>query len=183
MVPMSSRYTIEKMRKVQSVHMHSLGRGFKACVQIVRSSGFFLQPINESSLYKAYLWAIRSAKQFIYIENLYFLTFFEEHRFNPKNQIGIEIVKKIFEAHERGKTFKVFIVCSLLPGFSGSLGSNQGLLNECIIKITVNSMSRNPRSILARLEQYGIKNWENYISFCSLRQYGRINGTPVTECV
>ncbi|KAF2367478.1 Phospholipase D-like domain [Trinorchestia longiramus] len=52
-----------------------------------------------------------------------------------------------------------------------------------MVRLTHASLSRSSCSIIGRLQEAGISRWQDYLSVCSLRQFGMLNGFPVTEIV
>lgn len=93
-------------------------------VQVLRSVGFqypgrkdkHIKP--ESSIHEAYCSVIRSAKQYIYIENQFFISSQrsgEYHVPNVDNTIQDELFERIREAKKNGDEFHVFIVLPIEP--------------------------------------------------------------------
>lgn len=70
----------------------------------------------EQSIYTAYLGAISSAKNYIFIENQFFISLPSEKVQSPvKNLIAQAIYKRIKKAIREKQDFKVFVVMPLLP--------------------------------------------------------------------
>ena len=75
-----------------------------------------------------------------------------------------------------GRTFRVFILIPLLPAFDSEAQM------RTVLHFSYFSICRGTQSLFKQIEAAGI-NPNNYISFCSLRNYGEILGTLVTELI
>ncbi len=131
---------------------------------------------RENSVYKAYIEAILNAKDFIYIENQFFVTSTgadDTHRSNIiENRIGEAIVRRILRAAEEKKPFKVYVILPVRPGFECDgridLWSQEGWVARCQMQLQAESIARGPNSILSGLSAE-IRDWREYIGFYSLR--------------
>lgn len=74
--------------------------------------------------------------------------------------------------------FRVIIIIPLLPGFEGDIGSSYSSL-LAVLHWTMRSISNGPHSLLENLKKNGVKNPENYIIFCSLRNHDELAGKLV----
>merc|ERR1719430_2391576 len=54
---------------------------------------------------------------------------------------------------------------------------------RAIMHYQYQSISRGNNSLIHKLEMEGIKDWQNYIGFYSLRSHDTLKGVPVTELV
>jgi phospholipase D1/2 len=148
--------------------------------QALRSIGkWSLNKSTENSIYLGYLTLIRNARDYIYIENQFFITSsVEDATSNPKNLIGLEIVNRIIRAHKEMKPFKVYIIIPLLPAFELdiSLESNSVLMH--LLKIQSECIKKHENSFINVLEKEGI-DYKDYVLFLSLQkyqeQYGKVH--------
>lgn len=151
-----------------------------ANVQILRSVECWSAGSSENSIYNAYLHVIRDSQHFIYIENQFFITCADER--HVYNQIGDVIVERILKAHRAKKTYRVYIVIPLLPGFEGDLSTGEGNSIQTILHFTFRSICRGEYSIVERLKNDMGDDWVNYITFCGLRTQAELD-KPVTELI
>jgi phospholipase D1/2 len=73
----------------------------------------------ERSIYVAYIQLITEAKQFIYIENQFFISITAGSK--VKNEIARALVSRIKYAAANNEEFKVVVFVPLLPGFEGEI--------------------------------------------------------------
>lgn len=97
------------------------------------------------------------------------------------NKIGAAIVQRIRRAHTDKQRFKIWVVMPAVPAFAGDLKSNDALGTRAIMKYQYNSISRGGHSIIERLQQAGIEDPSEYISFYNLRNFDRINTSATME--
>ncbi|XP_028653976.2 phospholipase D2 isoform X1 [Erpetoichthys calabaricus] len=152
-----------------------------AHVQILRSVDRWSAGTCESSIEKAYVETIENSQHYIYIENQFFISCADGK--NVYNGIGDAIVKRILQAHSENKTFRVFIVVPLLPGFEGDITTGGGKSMQAILHFTYRTMCRGDSSILTRLKLQMQGRWKDYISFCGLRTHAHLQGTLVSELI
>lgn len=136
-------------------------------------------PEPEQSIYKAYLTAIKRAKHFIYIENQYFIS--SINRIRPKNRIADALYQRLRIAMKNDEDFRVVVVLPVFPA-----GDLLSATTRYIIKYVYKAVSRQKNSIIEKLEEeFPDKRTSDYISFYSLRTWGRLQpeGGPVTEQV
>ena len=62
----------------------------------------------------AYLEVIENAKEFIYIENQYFVTALKKPHSGVRNRVGQALVERIIKAHKNQENFKVYVILPLL---------------------------------------------------------------------
>jgi phospholipase D1/2 len=151
--------------------------------QIVRSAATWSVglPEPEQSVYKAYLYAIKRAQHFIYIENQYFIS--SINRIRPKNRVADALYRRLQKAIRDKEKFRVIILIPVYP--AGDLFS---ATTRYIIKYVYKAVCRQNNSLLEKLQaEFPGENIENYVSFFSLRNYGFLQkdgtGLPVTEQV
>ncbi|KAG2468059.1 PLD2 Phospholipase, partial [Polypterus senegalus] len=154
---------------------------FLILVQILRSVDRWSAGTCESSIEKAYVETIENSQHYIYIENQFFISCADGK--NVYNGIGDAIVKRILQAHSENKTFRVFVVVPLLPGFEGDITTGGGKSIQAILHFTYRTMCRGDSSILTRLKLQMQGRWKDYISFCGLRTHAQLQGTLVSELI
>ena len=66
---------------------------------------------EEKSILKAYVELIFHSKEYIYIENQFFIC--------VENTIAKALIERISRAHEMKERFRVVVVIPSLPGFDG----------------------------------------------------------------
>jgi phospholipase D1/2 len=71
----------------------------------------------------------------------------------------------------------------LLPGFEGDVGGITGNSLRAITHWNYASICRGKNSLISRLKDAGIRDPFEYISFHSLRNHSKLNGTLVTELI
>ncbi|XP_048476090.1 phospholipase D2-like isoform X1 [Rhincodon typus] len=150
-------------------------------VQVLRSVECWSAGSSENSIYNAYLHVIRDSQHFIYIENQFFITCADDR--SVYNQIGDVIVERILKAHSTKRTYRVYIVIPLLPGFQGDVSTGGGNSIQTILHFTFRSICRGEYSIVERLKKHMGDEWVNYISFSGLRTHGELNNSPVSELI
>ncbi|XP_011180808.1 phospholipase D2 isoform X2 [Zeugodacus cucurbitae] len=168
-----------------------LKRQNRVTCQLLRSAsswscGFIEQDLVEQSIHDAYIQTITKAQHFIYIENQFFITMqlgATGAYGNVRNQIGETLFKRIVRAHKERKTFRVYVIIPLLPGFEGDVGGSTGNAVRAITHWNYASISRGRSAILTRLLEVGIKDPGEYISFHSLRTNSQLNNMPITELI
>lgn len=126
----------------------------------------------QKSIYEAYKYLIQNAKEFIYIENQFFIC--------KKNSICELLAERILTAHKLGQKFKVLIMLPLLPGFEGEVDD----INAAVMRVQLNweyqTVARGKTSLLSRISS--IPNPQNYLKILSLRNHDIFkNSAPVTE--
>ncbi|EFC48698.1 predicted protein, partial [Naegleria gruberi] len=143
--------------------------GFLCNAQLVRSlckwSG---SPRDEQSVYAAYLHLIDNAKHYIYIENQYFIGSTSDL---PKNVIPEYIARKVVEKMKAKEVFRVIIVVPSHP--EGDMAAST---TQQIMKYSYNTIKNGPNSMFSYIKKHVTgatdKDIENYIFFCTLRNYG-----------
>ncbi|KAH8339964.1 hypothetical protein KR067_004173 [Drosophila pandora] len=152
------------------------------------SCGFIEADLVEQSIHDAYIQTITKAQHYVYIENQFFITMqlgvgVPGAHNNVRNQIGESLFKRIVRAHKERKPFRVYVIMPLLPGFEGDVGGSTGIAVRAITHWNYASISRGRTAILNRLQEAGISEPHNYISFHSLRNHSFLNNTPITELI
>ncbi|XP_075252478.1 phospholipase D1-like isoform X2 [Convolutriloba macropyga] len=158
---------------------------FLATCQVVRSlgpwSGGFETKV-ERSIYEAYMNAIDKAEHYIYIENQFFVSSTSYNGIVLFNQIAAKIEEKIVQAHSKNKTFRVYIVLPLVPGFPGQIGQTGGAVPQKIQNWMYLTLCRGRDNLFSRLFQRGIP-VTDYISVCGLRTHSFLNERLVSEII
>ncbi|XP_029437631.1 phospholipase D2 isoform X2 [Rhinatrema bivittatum] len=151
-------------------------------VQVLRSVDRWSAGSCECSIYNAYIHCIAESQHYIYIENQFFISCADGRTVH--NRIGDTIVDRVLRAHREGKTFRVFVVIPLLPGFEGNISMGGGNAIQAILHFTYRTICRGDCSILSRLKAAIGDEWKNYISFCGLRTHGHLpDGSLISELV
>lgn len=76
----------------------------------------FAENIVETSIQKAYIHHIGQAKHYIYIENQFFMSYYETVNCPIKNKISEALFNRILRAHTNHENFKLYIFIPLYPG-------------------------------------------------------------------
>ncbi|KAI0101986.1 phospholipase D [Nemania sp. FL0031] len=146
-------------------------------VQMLRSAGDwslgFPREVREHSIQTAYVKLIEESEHFVYMENQFFVTSTETLNTKVVNRIGDALVERIMRAHQNDEEWRCCILIPLMPGFQNTVDQAEGSSVRLIMQFQYRSICRGPHSIFGRLEAAGI-NPEDYISFFSLRTWGRI---------
>lgn len=153
-----------------------------ATVQVLRSVDNWSASCTECSILNAYLHCISHAEHYVYIENQFFISSVDGKI--VQNMIADAIVQRILWAHREGKTFRVYIVIPLLPGFEGNIEMGGGNSIQAILHFTYSSISRGDSCIISRLKEEIGDTWRQYLSVCGLRTHGDMpDGSLVTELI
>ena len=163
-------------------------------VQVLRSASEWSAGLKktENSILNAYYELIKNSKNYIYIENQFFISksWTDEEKEKckysisdiVKNEIALHIRKRIEKAFKNKENFKVYVFLPLLPGFEGEPDSSSTL--QIILKHTYAGICRNYRlSIIEQLYKIMGNNWKEYIGFYSLRNHGIVNNIPKTKII
>ena len=155
------------------------------------------QDRTEYSIMQALVAAIAGAEHYVYIENQFFISHVKTGvpSSDVRNDVATALFSRILAAHERGATFRVFILLPLLPAFEGDIAGDSGSGMRAIMYYQVlstsyytlpclhytmhpqyQSISRGENSLICRLQQAGIKQWDKYIGFYSLRTHDMLKG-------
>lgn len=135
-------------------------------VQILRSAGPWqigLQEV-EKSIQTAYIAMITSAKNFIYIENQYFISGTAGSLVT--NQITNVLVQKIISKIKAGEDFKVLVIMPLSPDDDGDLNNGSGNKMRNIMAYHYYTINRGQASIFGQLKNH-TDTPEKYIRFLS----------------
>ena len=164
--------------------LEALGLTGTCEVQILRSSSnWSLGTMDtEHSIMNAYCKMIEESEHFIYMENQFFITSCETMNTKIVNKIGDAIVERALRAYENGESWKCVIVIPLMPGFQNTVDEPEGTSVRLIMQCQFRSICRGETSIFGRLRAAGVEP-EDYITFNSLRSWGKIGPTKklVTE--
>ena len=98
--------------------------------QVVRSVSDWSggQDRTEYSIMQALVAAIAGAEHYVYIENQFFISHVKTGvpSSDVRNDVATALFSRILAAHERGDTFRVFILLPLLPAFEGDIAGDSG---------------------------------------------------------
>jgi len=147
-------------------------------VQIVRSSADWSHGIlpTEHSIQNAYIENIENARNFIYIENQFFITATGGMQKPVHNRIGRAIVNAVAKAHREGRDFRVLIVIPAIPGFPGDLRDDSATGTRAIIDYQYKSINRGRDSVFGQLRRQGVDPTK-YVFVFNLRIYDRLHVT------
>lgn len=165
--------------------LENLGLTGTCEVQILRSAGDWSlglpKDVSEHSIQTAYVNMIEQSEHFVYMENQFFITSTETMGTKVVNRIGDALVNRIIRAHENDEQWRCVVMIPLVPGFQNTVDQDSGSSVRLIMQFQYRSICRGPHSIFGRLRARNI-NPEDYISFFSLRQWGKLsNDHIVTE--
>ncbi|TKY90598.1 hypothetical protein EX895_000596 [Sporisorium graminicola] len=151
-------------------------------VQVCRSAGpWSLGTPNkvEHSIQNAYLKSIQMSDHFVYIENQFFVTSTVMEGNKIENKIGEALVSRIIRAHREGTPWRAIVVIPLIPGFPMPIDHPDASSVRLIVDLQNRSIARGEHSIFGKLRREGIDP-EQYISFFSLRTWGKLRGGQLT---
>lgn len=138
---------------------------------------------SEHSIQNAYLELIRESKNFIYIENQFFISRAggDDTVFNSISDAIIERIKK---AAAKKETFRIMIFIPLLPGFAGEIWESKASVLKVQLFWEYATISRGGTSIFETLaKDENIDDPSKYIAFFSLRQHAKLGDVPVSELI
>jgi hypothetical protein len=146
----------------------------KMTMQVLRSSCKWSlgKEETESSIMNAYLDLIKNSRQFIYIENQFFISSTSDQ--GVKNEIVQCLVDRILKAHKHNEQFKVVIFMPAMPSFEEHLDQEKGMVMQFQIGLQNETISKAKRSLLNQLREglQGSKaSPDDYIMICSLRKW------------
>jgi phospholipase D1/2 len=166
----------DNQQEPQSHAEHSSQHGRKDC-QLTRSSAKWSHNIStEHSIQNAYCEIIKNSKQFVYIENQFFITATGNEQKPVKNQVGAAIVERIVRAARNGEKYKMMVMMPSVPAFAGDLQGDDALGTRAIMEFQYQSINRGGHSIYEEISKAGF-NPMDYIRFYNLRNYDRINAS------
>lgn len=154
-------------------------------VQVLRSTCWWsigTPDKTEHSIMNAYIKMIEQSDHFVYIENQFFISSCEVEGTRIENHIGDALVERIIRAAQKGEAWRAVILIPLMPGFQNTVDSQDGTSVRLIMQCQFRSICRGDSSIFSRIRAEGVEP-EDYISFYSLRSWGKIGPTKqlVTE--
>ena len=154
-------------------------------VQILRSTCWWsigTPDKTEHSIMTAYIKMIEQSDHFVYIENQFFISSCEVEGTRIENHIGDALVERIIRAAQKREPWRAVILIPLMPGFQNTVDSQDGTSVRLIMQCQFRSICRGDSSIFSRIRAEGVEP-EDYISFYSLRSWGKIGPTKqlVTE--
>ncbi|PVH85299.1 phospholipase D [Cadophora sp. DSE1049] len=144
-------------------------------VQILRSAADWSLGITEveHSIMNAYCKMIEESEHFVYMENQFFITSCETMGVKMTNKIGDAIVERAIRAFKNNESWRAVILIPLMPGFQNTVEQPEGTSVRLIMQCQFRSICRGESSIFGRLRAAGMEP-EDYVSFFSLRSWGRI---------
>lgn len=152
-------------------------------VQILRSTCWWsigTPDKTEHSIMNAYIKMIEQSEHFVYIENQFFISSCEVEGTRIENHIGDALVERIIRASQKGEDWRAIVVIPLMPGFQNTVDSQDGTSVRLIMQCQFRSICRGDSSLFSRIRAEGIEP-EDYISFYSLRSWGKIG--PLKQIV
>jgi phospholipase D1/2 len=124
-------------------------------IQLLRSGTWWSLGLpTDTSIYNAYLEFIREARNFIYIENQFFITTcVEDNEDGINNLIGKAIAERVWDSYSTGGNLKVYIVLPVMPAFENAqLMQPNGFVTRITLQHQFNAFMRGRGSILGFLE-------------------------------
>jgi len=171
---------------LQLSYVKSFAKKGSCSCQVLRSASNWSLGLNswknifENSIQNAYIELIQNAKHFIYIENQFFIS---STAGDPvTNEIARALLLRIQKAHELKEKFRIVIFLPLLPGFEGEVDDPKAAVLRIQLYWQYQTICRGGHSLYEELAKKNIDP-DQYIKFYSLRQHGKMNGTPVTEII
>ena len=148
-------------------------------VQTLRSVSTWSAGISktESSVHEAMKHLIKTAENYIYIENQFFISLIDDYS-TVRNEIAACLYERIFRAHKAKENFKIYVFLPLIPGYEGEYGKSSGVLLHTITHY--NNASIN--CLIKKLSDASIDAL-NYICFFSLRTWSELNNKLITELI
>ncbi|EQC38995.1 hypothetical protein SDRG_03948 [Saprolegnia diclina VS20] len=148
--------------------------------QIVRSMSPWSGGVKtEHSIQNAYIAMITAAQHFLYIENQFFVSGFENDM-SVSNRILEALYKRILRAFEQKETFRVVVVLPLMPAFEGAVTSKDSSSLRAVMHWQYTTICRGGNSLIERLRAK-MPDPHKYIAFFGLRQHEVLAGNAVTE--
>ncbi|RZC80705.1 hypothetical protein C5167_043282 [Papaver somniferum] len=171
---------------VSSYEARQVGPRTSCHCQVIRSVSQWSAGTSqtEDSIHNAYCSLIEQAEHYIYIENQFFISGLSQDEM-IKNRVLEAFYKRIIRADKEQKCFRVIIVIPLLPDFEGGLDGSGSASARALIHWQYRTICRGRHSILQNLYEVLGPRTHDYISFYSLRNYGRLrdDGPLVTNQV
>jgi phospholipase D1/2 len=165
-----------KNTKVEEIVTNS--GSYNVNIQLLRSvDSWSAGQKHEASIYNAYLYAIKKAEHFIYIENQFFIS---SQKNDIQNKIQTALFERIVRAHKAGEDFHVMVITPLKPELPGDWDDKY--LNGHMLRAVAYWNQATFNSLLTKLENEKIPK-ERYFSVYSLRKYDLIEEQYVTEIV
>ena len=158
-----------------------------AKVQFLRSGAWWSVGLpTEHSILNAYCSLIRQAKEYVYIENQFFVTCAKFDvgdewltRLDSgvvRNLIGRFIAERIARAEEMGEEFKLYIVLPIMPAFENSqLMDPSGFVTRATLQLQFQALTRGEDSIMGFIrkalpELDANTVFHKHVCVCGLRQ-------------
>jgi phospholipase D1/2 len=155
--------------------LEALGINGTCEVQILRSASNWSLGIQdtECSIMTAYCKMIEESEHFVYMENQFFITSCETMNTKHVNKIGDALLERAVRAHKNGESWRCIILIPLMPGFQNTVDAADGTSVRLIMQCQYRSICRGETSLFERMRKEGLEP-EDYISFYSLRAWGKI---------
>uniref|UniRef100_A0AAX7T709 Phospholipase n=1 Tax=Astatotilapia calliptera TaxID=8154 RepID=A0AAX7T709_ASTCA len=130
---LSYPYLLPKSHTTAGEQRYQVPNCIPTKVQILRSASDWSAGIkyHEESIHNAYVHVIKNSQHFIYIENQFFISCADNKY--VFNQIGDAIAERIIRAYRAGKTYRVYVVTPLLPGFEGDINTGGGSAIQAVM--------------------------------------------------
>uniref|UniRef100_A0AAX7TRA6 Phospholipase n=1 Tax=Astatotilapia calliptera TaxID=8154 RepID=A0AAX7TRA6_ASTCA len=179
---LSYPYLLPKSHTTAGEQRYQVPNCIPTKVQVSRASDWSAGiKYHEESIHNAYVHVIKNSQHFIYIENQFFISCADNKY--VFNQIGDAIAERIIRAYRAGKTYRVYVVTPLLPGFEGDINTGGGSAIQAVMHFNYRTMNRGDHSIISQLKKEMGDNWINYISIAGLRTHTDLEGKLVTELI
>lgn len=159
-----------------------IGPRAECSCQVLRSVGLWsagTSQSEETSIHAAYCSLIDKAEHFVYIENQFFISGFDDDD-TICNRVLQALYNRIMQAHNTGRCFRVIIIIPLLPGFQGGVDDAGAATVRAIMHWQYRTICRGRYSLLQRLHEALGSDVDKYVSFYGLRNYGKLSeGRPL----
>lgn len=135
---------------------------------------------KENSIYECYLDLISNARDFIYLENQFFMSSYSpddaESETNEhdilRNRIAKALYSRILRAHKQKQKFKVFIFIPLLPAAKRNFDeADEANLLKVLMHQQNMTLGLATHSLIKMIRNNITNNYEDYLMICSLRKY------------
>jgi len=169
-------------------------------IQFLRSGSYWSTGLpTECSILNAYRELIEESKNFVYIENQFFVTSSGDG--GVRNLIGRSLATRIVQSAfaDPEDKFKAYIILPVMPAFENSqLLSPNGFVTRATLQLQFQSLTRGPNSIVGYISSFlmdsrgmgeesalseALKIFHSHVCVCGLRQIDRWpdSGALVTE--
>lgn len=129
--------------------------------------------LEEKSIQNCYIEIITKSKNYIYIENQFFISSTSPEADTDeviRNRIAKAIFERVKKAIQLNQNFKVIIFIPLLPAFEANLDEQEGSLMQVQIALENRTLGSQERGLIRSISNI-TDHPEKYIMICALRKY------------